>query len=195
MIDRLKAIWPFIAAGLLCALLGFQTLRIEGLRAGHVTMLGADFWVINFGGFKPELADCRAERDAIIAAQIEAGRLQAAVNEDEERRTAANAERSNASHDQDLARAMAAGRSFADSHRIAAGELRTSGDRSTPGQALAAPDRGGAGLHESLPADTFVAVSDPDVQACTTAVTWAVGAYNWAQTLPRPVAAETEPAR
>ncbi|MBA4353566.1 MAG: hypothetical protein C0409_02630 [Novosphingobium sp.] len=147
------------------------------------------------GGLKPALETCAAERSAIIATQVEAGRLQAAINEDEERRTAANAERSDASHDQDLSRALAAGRGFADSHRIAPGRMWTSRDRSAPGQAPAAAESGSAGLHEGLPADTLVAVSDPDVQACTTAVTWAVGAYNWTQTLPRPEKRETEPAR
>lgn len=195
MIARLKPIWPLIAIGVLAAFLGFQTLRIEGLRTGHVKMLGADFWLVDFEGFKPALADCRADRAAIIAAQVEAGRLQAAVNEDEERRTAANAERSTAYHDQDLARSVAAGRSFADSHRISASRLRPTSDRSTPGSAPAAAERGSAGVHEGLPADSIVAVDGPDVQACTTAVTWAVGAYNWAQTLPRPDKAETEPAR
>ena len=137
------------------------------------------------GGLQPALIACRAERAAIIHAQDEAATLQAAVNEDEERRTADNAQRSDIAHAQDLERAAAAGRDYADRHRIAAGGLRPPGDRGASGQAAAAAASGGAGLPEGVPADSFVAVADPDLQACTAAVTYAVDAHNWAVTLPR----------
>lgn len=135
----------------------------------------------------------------MVRAQAEAEALQAAVNEDEERRTAANAERSDASHAQDLERAAVAGRNYADRNRIAAGGLRPQSDRGEGGQAPDTAESGSAGVYEHLPADYFVAVSGADVQACTAAVTWAVGAYNWAQTLPPektgPEAVEPQPAR
>ncbi len=183
MKDRIKAVWPLALIVLLAAGLMLQTLRIEGFRMGHVKAFGADFWIVDLGGFKPALVSCTANRAAIIAAQVEAGRLQAAVNEDEERRTAANAKRSNAIHAQDLARALAAGRSYADSHRIAVERLRPEGDRGPSSDTAAAAESGGAEFSENLPAGSFVAVSDPDLQACTTSVTYAVGAHNWAITL------------
>lgn len=184
MIGRLKAVWPFALIGLLAVLLAFQTLRIDGFRFGHVKMFGADFWVVDFTGFKPALASCTADRAAIIRAQDEAAALQAAVNEDEERRTADNAQRSELDHAQDLARAVAADRNFADHHRIAADRMRASGDRGASGQASAAAASGGAGIPQILPTDSFVAVADPDLQACTAAVTYAVSAHNWAATIP-----------
>lgn len=36
-----------------------------------------------------------------------------------------------------------------------------------------------AGVSQELPADTFVAVSDSDVRACSEAVIYAVSAHNW----------------
>lgn len=190
-----RANWHLVVIGLLAVLLAFQTLRIEGMRMGHVKMFGADFWAVDIDGFKPALAQCEADRAAIVKAQDDAAALQAAVNEDEERRTAANAERSDIAHAQDLERASVAGRNYSDSHRIAAGGVRGQGDRGPPGQAASTAQSGGAGVHEEVPADSFVAVSSDDVQACTTAVTYAVGAFNWAQTLPAEAAPEPPAAR
>jgi hypothetical protein len=196
MIEKwVRANWHWLAIGVLAVLLAFQTLRIEGLRMGHVKMFGADFWAVDIDGFKPALAQCEADRAAIITAQDEAAALQAAANEDEERRTAANAERSDIAHAQDLERAVAAGRSFADRNSIAAGGVRPQGDRGAPGQAAAPAQSGSAGLSSEVPADSFVAVASADVQACTTAVTYAVGAFNWAQTLPAEAAPEPPPAQ
>lgn len=169
---------------LLAALLGLQTLRIEGFRAGHITVLGMDRWLIDLGGFRPALARCTAQNIEFISAQAEAEALQAAVNEDEEARTAANAKRSDQNHDNDLARTLAAGRAYADQHRIAADGVRPESDRGAPGQAIAPAQSDGTGLPADLPANRFVAISDPDLQACTRATTYAVGAHNWAATLP-----------
>lgn len=137
------------------------------------------------GGIRAGLAACRADLAAIQRAQAEAQQAQAAVNAAEERRSAANARRSETDHDIDLARALAAGSAYAGSHRCPAGGLRPEGDRSAASQAPAAAAGGSAGLPAKLPADPFVAVSRADVQACTAAVTYAVAAHNWAQTLPR----------
>lgn len=57
-------------------------------------------------------------------------------------------------------------------------------DRGSGRQALATAENGIAGVYEDLLGNSFGAVSDPNVQACTVAVTRAVCAYNWAQTLP-----------
>ena len=188
--------WPVI--GLLVLALAWQTMRIDGVRIG-AKLWGHDVWLVNSPGLKPRLATCEADLSAILRAQTEAAALQAAVNEDEERRTAANAERSDIAHAQDLDRTAVAGRDYADRHRITTCGVRGQGDRGPSSQSAAAAESGRAGLHAELPADSFVAVSDPDVQACTAAVTWAVGAYNWAQTLaPEAKLArpdEAEPAR
>lgn len=137
------------------------------------------------GGIKAGLAACRADLAALQRAQAEAQQAQAAVNAAEERRSAANARRSDTDHDIDLARALAAGSAYAGSHRCPAGGLRPEGDRSAASQAPAAAAGGSAGLPATLPSDPFVAVSRADLQACTAAVTYAVAAHNWAQTLPR----------
>lgn len=180
--------WQGLAIGILLAGLLWQTLRIEGVQIGPVKLLGKPFYLVDRPGLKPKLATCQGNLADVLLAQAEAEALQAAVNEDEERRTAANAERSDASHAQDQTRAAAAGRDYAFRNRIAAGGVRAQSDGGAPGQTSAAASGGSADLHEDLHTDPIVAVSGPDVQACTAAVTWAVGAFNWAQTLPQHVA-------
>ena len=49
--------------------------------------------------------------------------------------------------------------------------------------ASAAAGGGSAGVPAQVPADPLVAVSSPDLQACTAAVTYAVAAHNWAATI------------
>jgi|GEM_PF-6561765 len=200
MMDRwTRANWYWVVIATLLAGLVWQTLRIEGVQIGPVKLLGKPFYLVDRPGLKPRLATCEGNLAHVLRAQAEAEALQAAVNEDEERRTAANAERSNASHAQDKTRAAAAGREYADRNRIATGGVRAKGDRGAASQAPAAAGGGSADLYEDLPANHFVAVSAADVQACTAAVTWAVGAYNWAQTLPPettgPDEVDAEPAR
>lgn len=181
----LRIDWKLLVMAALAALLGLQTLRIEGFRMGHITVLGMDRWLIDLGGFRPALASCTAQNIEFISAQAEAEALQAAVNEDEEARTAANAKRSDQNHDNDLARAIFADRAYADQHRITIGGVRTEADRGAPGKAIAPAEGSGAGFPAELPANRFVAISDTDLQACTRATTYAVGAHNWAATLPQ----------
>ncbi len=176
--------WHLMAIGMLLLALLWQTLRIEGVVIGPVKLLGREFYLVDRPGLKPRLAQCEGNLANVLLAQAEAEALQAAVNEDEERRTAANAQRSDLDHADNVTRAAAAGSNYARLNRIAAGGLRPQEVRSAPGQAPAAPESGGARVHEDLPEDHFVAVSGADLQACTAAVTWAVGAFNWAQTLP-----------
>lgn len=175
--------WAFLVIGVLAALLGLQTLRIEGFRAGHITVFGMDRWLIDLGGFKPALASCTAQNMEFMSAQAEAAALQDAVNEDEEARTRANARRSNQNHEDDLARAAAAERNYADQHGIAIDRLWPKIDRGAPGQAIAPAESGSAGLPAEVPADPFVAISSADLQACTRVTTYAVGAHNWAGTI------------
>lgn len=137
------------------------------------------------GGLKPRLAQCEKNLADVLIAQHEAEILQAAVNEDEERRLAANAERGDDAHGEDLLRADAARRAYADSNRVSPLGMWTQADRGETSKATATSDDSSAGIHAQLPADSFVAVSDPDLQACNIAATYAVSAHNWAMTLPR----------
>lgn len=137
------------------------------------------------GGLKPRLEQCEKNLADVLTAQHEAEILQAAVNEDEERRHAENAERGEEAHGEDLLHADTARRAYADSHRIGGFGVRAEGDRGETGQASATSDDSIAGVHAQLPAHSFVAVSDSDLQACNIAATYAVSAHNWAMTLPR----------
>ncbi|MGV3511898.1 MAG: hypothetical protein ACO1OX_07820 [Novosphingobium sp.] len=131
-----------------------------------------------------KLSQCEEGKARIVAAVKEADALAQAAHEDEERRSAANAQRSEASHDQDLERAAVAAGSYLDTHRIAAGGVRGQTARGESIEAPATAQGDGAGVPAEMPADAFVAVSSPDLQACTAAVTYAVAAHNWAATLP-----------
>lgn len=137
------------------------------------------------GGLKQRLAQCEGNLAAVLIAQHEAEILQAAVNEDEERRLAANAERGDLAHAEDLSRAENALHAYAVSHRIGAFGVRAEGDRGEAGQAFTAPEDRSAVLPTQMPDNSFVAISEPDLQACTAAAVYAVGAHNWAATLPR----------
>lgn len=138
-----------------------------------------------------QLAQCQQGKALIVAAVKEADALAEAAREDEERRRAANAQRSEASHDQDQTRATAAAGSYIAAHRIAAVGVRSQADGSAGLEAPAASENGSAGVPAKVPADPFVAVSSPDLQACTAAVTYAVAAHNWAATIDPP---ENQPA-
>lgn len=138
-----------------------------------------------------KLAQCQQGKALIVAAVKEADALSQAAREDEERRRAANAQRSNASHDQDQTRAAAAAGSYLAAHRIAAGGMRNETAGRAGSQVPATAADGSAGLPAEVPADPLVAVSSADVQTCTAAVTYAVAAHNWAATIDPP---ETDPA-
>ncbi|MES2300553.1 MAG: hypothetical protein V4521_00500 [Pseudomonadota bacterium] len=135
------------------------------------------------GGLKAALQKCQEGRAAIITAVKEADALAEGAREDQERRSAADAQRSDAGHDQDLESALAAGRSFADHNRIAPGGVRTEAAGSAGSKAFATAESDRAGFPSEMSAGALVAVSDPDLQACTAAVTYAVAAHNWAQML------------
>lgn len=142
-------------------------------------------------GLTEKLARCQQGKALIVAAVREADALAQAAREDEERRHAANAQRSEVSHDQDLERAAAAARSYLAANHIAAGGVRDKADGSAGRKAPAASEGGSAGVPAEVPADPLVAVASADVQTCTAAVTYAVAAHNWAATIDPP---EIEPA-
>lgn len=126
------------------------------------------------------LAQCQEGRSLIMAAVSEADALAQAAREDQERNSADNAKRSDASHDQDLERAADAARRFAAANRIATGGVRPAPDRSESIEAPATAPGGSAGFPAEVPADPLVAITSADLQTCTAAVTFAVAAHNWA---------------
>lgn len=145
-----------------------------------------------------KLAQCQQGKALIVAAVKEADALAEAAREDEERRSAANAQRSEASHDQDQTRAAAATGRYLAAHRIAAGGVRSETNGSAGRKASATAEDGSAGVSAEVPADPLVAVSSPDLQICTAAVTYAVAAHNWAATINSEKTGnplETEPAK
>lgn len=133
-----------------------------------------------------QLAQCQQGKALIVAAVKEADALAEAAREDEERRRAANAQRSEASHDQDLERATAATGSYLAAHRIAAVGVRGQANGGAGLEAPATAEDGSAGVPAEVPADPLVAISSPDLQTCTAAVTYAVAAHNWAATIDPP---------
>ena len=125
--------------------------------------------------YHAEKALRQADRAAYGAAQAEAALIaQRALGAAEAKyRTKAN--EADQSYRADLADARAAADRYIAAHRVRNQALA----RDASGALASAPDRG-PGVPASLPADAFVAVSDSDVQACTEAVTYAVGAHEWA---------------
>lgn len=125
-------------------------------------------------------AQIQKERAAYVAAQEQARiRAEMALRAQEARykEKADNADKAHAKALVDASRA-------ADRY-IVANRVRIEAAPSDASQAPARAESGSAGLPAKLPADPFVAVSRADLQACTAAVTYAVAAHNWAQTLPR----------
>lgn len=139
-----------------------------------------------------KLAQCQQGKALIVATVKEADALARAAHEDEERRSAANAERSEASHDQDLERATAAAGRYSAAHRIAAGGVRGQAARGEGSEATSSAEGRSAGISAEVSANPLLAVSSPDLQACTAAVTYAVAAHNWAATINSPEADPSE---
>lgn|SRR3990167_7458795 len=54
-----------LVGALIVVPVGIQTARIEGLRFGHIQVLGLDFWLVKVKGFKEDNADCLAEKRAM----------------------------------------------------------------------------------------------------------------------------------
>lgn len=130
-----------------------------------------------------QLAQCQQGKALIVAAVKEADVLAEAAREDEERRSAAYATRSEASHAKDLERAATAPRSYSSAHRITTGGVRAQATRSPGIEAPATAGGDSAGVPAEVPADDLVVISSPDLQACTAAVTYAVAAHNWVATI------------
>jgi hypothetical protein len=147
-----------------------------------ITLWGAALKFENYR-LTGQLAQCQQDKTLIVAAVKEADALAEAAREDEERRSAADATRSEASHAKDLERAAVAARSYSAAHRITTGGVRAQAARSPGLEAPAAAGGESAGVSAQVPADSIVAVSSPDLQACTAAVTYAVAAHNWAATI------------
>lgn len=128
--------------------------------------------------YHAEKALRKADRAAYVAAQVQATeRAQAALAATEaEYRSKAN--EANLSYRAELAEA----RTLADRF-IARNRVRVPAASPASGTVATAKDHA-AGVLQAVPASTFVAVPDRDVQACTDAYVYAVKAREWALTLP-----------
>jgi len=124
--------------------------------------------------YHAEKALRKADRAAYVAAQAQATeRAQAALAATEAKyRTKAN--EANLSYRAELAEA----RTLADRF-IARNRVRVPAASPASGTLAATEDRT-AGVLQAVPASTFVAVPDRDVQACTDAYVYAVKAREWA---------------
>lgn len=144
--------------------------------AGALAFLGLALAANHYRhAYHAEKALRQADRAAFGAAQAEAALIaQRALGAAEAKyRTIAN--EADQSYRADLADARAAADRYLAAHRVRNQALA----RDASG-ALASTADQGPGVPASLPADAFVAVSDSDVQACTEAVTYAIGAHEWA---------------
>ena len=125
--------------------------------------------------YHAEKALRQADRAAVALAQSQAeAKAQAALRQ-QEHIYVVKARESEHEYESNLADARAAADRYIAAHRVRNQALA----RNASGALASAPDRG-PGVPASLPADAFVAVSDSDVQACTDAVTYAIGAHEWA---------------
>lgn len=126
------------------------------------------------------VAGRKADRAAYTAAQAEALRLALAAKAATEARYKAHAERIDRDHETELADARDATADY-----IARNRVRGQGAGSATGGTATAADNRGPGVLPEMPAGSFVAVSDVDVQRCSDATAYALSAREWALGLAR----------
>jgi hypothetical protein len=164
----LRGIWAALIAfafAVVLALLAVQTIRLEGLK----------IWPISIEGALPKI-----ERYERTFAEIErttretTAKWKAAIERTEQnyRNLAQEAD-----HHAEQARsdALAAADRYITDHRFVCPRNQSGIDR-----AAASPASVDPGVPASVPADSFVAVSDADVRACSAATAYAVAAHDWA---------------
>jgi hypothetical protein len=125
--------------------------------------------------YHAEKALRQADRAAYTAAQsIAAERAQHALDATE----AAYRSKANEA-DQSFKLQMADVRGAADRY-IAAHRVRGQAVGGSPGGSVASSSGGGASVPDAVPADSNVAISDADLQACTAVTAYGIAAHNWA---------------
>ena len=113
-----------------------------------------------------------AARDACQQASQAAKQAQDQLRAKERAEVKENAAHADQEHAAARPRVLAANDAYAGAHRV-----RAESDRSAP-VAVSSPDS--AGVRESVPADSLVAVSEADLQACSLATEYAVSLREWA---------------
>lgn len=159
-----NVMWLAVVVCLVLVLL-VQTVRLEGFKV----------WPIDYEGAKPKAERLQAVIDDIEKAQEQALARAQAVKDAAELRYRTLAERTDDEIEQANADAMDAAERY-----IANNRVRCPTNRGASGGTVAASDDRGARVPESVPADTLVSITDSDLRACVGAVTYAVGAHNWA---------------
>lgn len=145
--------------------------------AALVAFSGVQTWRASH--WKDEAQLCQAgrkqDRDRYVQAQKDASAMALAEKARIEAEHAAQAERAQHDYDEQVDEARDATARFIANNRVRA----EGAGGSSSGSASAASDRG-AGVSSGVSTDTFLAVSEPDVQACSQAVSYALAARTWA---------------
>ena len=139
--------------------------------AAVALIIGVQTWRLSH--VKHDLTRARATIAQMEQASKQARDAQIAANLATEARYRAQAEKTDHDHQTELASAYDAANRF-----IAANRVRPDHSRST-GPAIAPAEDHGAGVSAPVPEGT-VLVSPADVQACTSATSYAISAHEWA---------------
>lgn len=129
--------------------------------------------------YHAEKALRKADRASYVAAQSEAALIAKRALDAAEARYAHKAMEADLAYQTDLADARSAADRYIDAHRV-----RWQAPARDAGGTLATAESSDPGIPASVPGDAVV-VSESDVQACTSAVTYAVKAHEWALSLAR----------
>lgn len=152
--------------------------RAYPLQCALITSLCLSAWL--WRGWHGEHAGRAADMARVAAAQVEADRIAQQALAETERRYRMKANEADAHYNAQLADARDATARYIASHRV-----RADGSHST-GQAVASARGGSPGVPETVPSpDSFVAVSQSDVQACADLYVYALAAHDWALSIAR----------
>ena len=143
--------------------------------AGALAFLGLALAANHYRqAYRAEKALRKADRAAYGSAQAEATLIAKRALDATEAKYRTKANEADQSYRADLADARAAADRYLAAHRV----RNQAAARDASGALASAADRG-PGVPASLPA-AAVMVSEGDVRACTDAVTYAIGAHEWA---------------
>ena len=145
------------------------------LQCALIAALALSGWL--WRGWSHEATARHADADRFAAAQVEAEALAQRALAETERKYRIKAHEADTQYSAQLADARSATADYIRSHRVRAV------DQGATGQAAAPAASGNPGVRPAMPADSLVAVSDSDVQACTDATVYAVRLREWALSL------------
>lgn len=145
--------------------------------AALVVFSGVQTWRASHWKDQAQLCEAgrKQDRDSYVQAQKDAATKALAEKARIEAEHAAQAERAQHDYEEQVDEARDATARYIVDHRVRA----ESSGGSSSGSTSTASDRG-AGVSPGVSSDTFVAVSESDVQACSQAVSYALAARTWA---------------